>query len=278
MKIHKEIDLSIILIWSLAMIPFVVVPTIENNILRSIIGIPIVLFIPGYLLTVVLFPKKNDTGMTGRIALGLGLSIVVISFLGLLLNFTFGLKFFPMLAILYIYTIIMVLYAVYKREKLPEDERFYISFHKTVDNITPKNSMDGILTGILILAIILSIGMAYMAITVPKIGETFTEFYILDNSGKTINYSTNLNIDNAATYKLGVVNYEYGTTNYRIDTVVDQDILTSRYLILNSGETWEDNVVFTLDKKGTDVKLEFLLFKNDLKEPYRKLYLRVDAG
>lgn len=276
MKI-KEKDLLVTLIWISAALPFATISTLENSILRTIIGIPIVLFIPGYLLTTVLFPKRYDLEIVGRIALSFGLSIVVVSFLGLILNFTLGLKLFPMIIILYVYAITMILFTIYRREKLPENERTSISFHKIIGDISPKNRMDGVLTGILIFTIILAIGMSYMAIVVPKVGEAFTEFYILDDSGKTGNYSTNLKIDNIATYMIGVTNHEYDTTNYRIDVVVGQDLLTSRYLILNRDEIWEDNVTFMLDKEGTNMKLEFLLFKNDLTEPYRKLYLKVDA-
>lgn len=276
MKI-KDKDLLIILMWISAALPFATISTLENSILRTIIGIPIVLFIPGYLLTTVLFPKRYDLEIVGRIALSFGLSIVVVSFLGLILNFTLGLKLFPMLIILYVYVIMMILFTIYRRERLPENERISISFHKIISDISPRNRTDGVITGILIFTIILAIGMSYMAIVVPKVGEAFTEFYILDNSGKTGNYSTNLKVDNIATYMIGVTNHEYDTTNYRIDVVIGQDLLTSRYLILNRDEIWEDNVTFMLDKEGTNMKLEFLLFKSDLTEPYRKLYLKVDV-
>ena len=62
-----------------------------NNVVRIILGIPIVLFIPGYLLVSVLFPgKKTEKGLdvVEKIALSLGVSIAIVPLLGIVLNYT----------------------------------------------------------------------------------------------------------------------------------------------------------------------------------------------
>jgi uncharacterized membrane protein len=47
-------------------------------IIQAIIGLPLVLFIPGYALSYAFFPKKKDIDLVERIALSLGLSIATI--------------------------------------------------------------------------------------------------------------------------------------------------------------------------------------------------------
>lgn len=294
-KTHKKIpsDLLIVLVWTIMTFIFVITPVLHNSIIRTILGIPMVLFIPGYVLIAALFLKKNDLESVERIALSFGLSIAVVPLLGLALNFTFGIRLIPILVTLCLYTILLTVVAKYRREKLPEDERFSISFSKTykniVDDVKPKGKTDTILTIILIITVVVAIGMIYYVITTPKIGERFTEFYVLDTNGKADNYQTQLNLssdlDSDATYLIGVSNHEYGVVNYTMRVVLDNAMLSTREIVLDHNQTWEQNVTIRPSKAwsgiiptGTNLKLEFLLFKeNNFTEPYRKLHLWVNS-
>src|SRR3990172_1860204 len=114
------LDLSIMLIWTILTFICVITPQLSETFLRIILGIPMVLFIPGYVLTAALFPRKNDIDGTERVALSFGLSIAVIPLIGLLLNFISEIKLFPILLTLYIFTIVLVIIAAYRRDKLPD--------------------------------------------------------------------------------------------------------------------------------------------------------------
>lgn len=276
-------DILIILTWVVSTFIFIIIPELSGSFIRTILGIPMVLFIPGYVLISALFPKKTDLDTIERIALSFGLSIAVVTLLGLLLNFTFGIRLIPILITLCIYSIILTYIAVYRRRKLPEDIRFSVQLHKIYDivseEIVTKNRTDKILTIILIFSIILVIGMITYIITMPKTVEKFTEFYILNSSsGKADNYPAKLNVSKPTTVLVGVVNHEYSAINYTIQIYLDEDILKSEYLKINNNETWEKNISFVPDKKGNDMKLEFLLFKeNNFSGPYRELHLWVNA-
>ncbi len=276
-------DLLIVILWILTTLIFVTTPILENNIMRIILGISFILFIPGYLLVSALFPKKDDLSVIERIALSFGLSITVVPILGLILNFTFGIKLIPILIILFLYTIMMIFISIYRREKLSEKERFSISILKIFDDIISgiKNKKDNkidILTLILMLTIIVAAGTVIFVVTTPKIGERFTEFYILDNNGKADKYQTDLKINNTVTYLIGVVNHEYVPVNYTVRAVLDQNVLDYQEVILNHEEKWEGNITFIPEKEGTNMKLEFFLFKeNDFVTPYRNLHLWINA-
>lgn len=285
MKKYIEIpsDMLVILLWIISTFMFIIIPELSDTIIRTILGIPMVLFIPGYVLVATLFPKKNDLETIERIALSFGLSIAVVPLIGLGLNFTpFGIRLIPTLVSLCIYTIILIYVAIYRRRKLPEDDQFSVPFHniyKMVNKeINIQNRTDKILTIVLIFTIIFAIGMVIYVITVPKIGEKFTEFYILGPSGKADNYPTELKLGSSTTLLTGVVNHEYSPVNYTIQIVLNNDTLSSKKLILINNETWEKNMTFVPDKVGNDEKLELLLFKeNNFTSPYRELHLWVNT-
>jgi uncharacterized membrane protein len=276
-------DMLIILIWIISAFIFIIIPELSDTIIRTILGIPMVIFIPGYVLIAALFPKKNDLDTIERIALSFGLSIAIVPLIGLGLNYTpFGIRLIPILISLCIYAIILIYVAIYRRRKLPEDDQFSVPFHNIYDivgkEINVQNRTDKILTIVLLFTMIFAIGMIYYVITVPKIGEKFTEFYILGPSGKADNYSTALKLGSSVTLLTGVVNHEYSPVNYTIQITLNNDTLSSQKLILSNNETWEKNITFMPDKKGNDMKLEFFLYKeNNFTIPYRELHLWVNT-
>jgi uncharacterized membrane protein len=56
------------------------------EIIQVIIGLPLVLFIPGFALSYALFPKKKDIDTLERIALSFGLSIALIPLVVFFMN------------------------------------------------------------------------------------------------------------------------------------------------------------------------------------------------
>jgi len=284
MKTKNIQDLLIISVWTIMTIIFVITPILENSIIRTILGIPMVLFVPGYVLVTALFPKKDDLDSIERIALSFGLSIAVVPLIGLGLNYTpFGIRLIPILVTLSIYIAIMTIASIYRRNVLPEDTQFSVRFNKIYEAInneisSPKSKIDRILSAILVLSIVLAIGTLVYVITVPKIGEKFTEFYILGPDGKADNYSTNLKLDSSTNILTGIVNHEYSPVNYTVQIVIGKDILSSKKLVLNNNETWQNNILFVPNKEGNDEKLELLLFKeNNFTVPYRELHLWVNV-
>jgi len=271
-------DLEVICIWAtLATISSI----IPSTLIRTSLAIPVILFIPGYVLLATIFPKKDDIDINIRIILSFGLSIVIVLIMGLLLSLTFGIELVPVLLILYIYTITLALIGIYMRKKLPEESRLSISSDRIYDIISqklkPKNGVDLLLTMIIILMILLTTSVIYFTITVPKVGERYTEFYILNSSGVANNYPTKVAVNSNTNLLVGVVNHEYSSVNYTVQVTMDKQLLTSKDLTLNNNEEWEKNVTFSA-KKGSNMELEFLLYKeNNFTIPYRTLHLWIDS-
>jgi len=266
-NIKAYFDLSIIIIWFL--IGSISIIFFKENIIRTIFGLSIVLFFPGYILTLVCYPKKKDLGNIERLAIGLGMSIVIVPILGLILNFSIGLRLMTIYLSIIIYSIPMIMLAFYRRNKLNEDEIFFIDI---IGYIKPKNIKIDILGIILILSIIAAIVFVSYVIITPKIGDRFTEFYVLDEEKTANNYSKVLEIGRVNKYFIGISNHEYTYVNYTIKVSLDDEILTTKEINIGNNEKWEDNIEIIPAKEGK--RLEFLLYKeNDFSIPYRKLNL-----
>jgi len=82
----KDLDLALVIILVLLTIPFVLIPPLNETPVRIILGLPLVLFLPGYSLIATLFPRKDDLDAIKRIALSFGLSITITPLLGLALK------------------------------------------------------------------------------------------------------------------------------------------------------------------------------------------------
>ena len=280
-------DIIICIVWSIITIPIALL-NLETTI-RTIFGLPLLLFIPGYILIFALFPtKKTEKGIDiiERIALSFGLSIAIVPLIGLILNYLpWGIRLQPILILLFIFIIGVGSIAIYRWKKTIPDERFIVS----IDLSLPKyeNKRDKILTTILVLSIIIAGASLVYAIVAPKTGEKFTEFYILNNERRADDYPKSLTTGEETSVIIGVINHEYQTINYTIEiwlinqtTVynesikenetiynhawyVDRIVVMLNHIPVDVEKTWksqwEHNYTFSIDKKG-EFKLAFLLF------------------
>ncbi len=179
-------DLAVILIWVALTVAMIYVPVLNETFLRVIFAVPVILFIPGYVLIAALFPEKKSIDGIERFALSVGLSIVVVPLIGLVLNYTpFGIRLDPIVTSLVIFILAMMIITVYRRASIPEEERFAVPFEQVKPTLKteffPKDSskLDKALSWILIAAIVVAAVTTVYVIAFPKDGEKFTEFYIL---------------------------------------------------------------------------------------------------
>ena len=126
----KDLDLVLVILFTLLCILFVLIPPLnEISPIRIILGLPLVLFLSGYSLIATLFPRKDDLDAIERIALSFGLSIAITPLLGLALNYTpFGIRLSPILIVLSIFTISPALGAYVRRSMILEGDRFSVDF------------------------------------------------------------------------------------------------------------------------------------------------------
>jgi len=146
----------------------VFVPVVNETPLRVVLGLPLVLFVPGYAFVAALFPEagsgptvggdvgerddaddgngwlhaesadaddvtasSRDGGIDGieRVALSFGLSIAIVPLVGLVLNFTpFGIRLVPIVGSIDAFVLAATAVAARRRWALPADERFVVPY------------------------------------------------------------------------------------------------------------------------------------------------------
>jgi uncharacterized membrane protein len=280
---NVALDLKIIYVWLGLTLVSIVLPVLNESLFRIIIALPVVIFIPGYCLTAALFPGKQDIDGIERIALSIGLSIIVVPLIGLWLNFTiWGIRLTPIIIALILFTVLMVQIAQYRRFLQPEEERFSVFFDKTIKEIKDSSAsqQDIPLTRacrvILLAALIAAVCITIAVILIPKEGEKFTEFYILGQNGTAAEYPTNLIEGSSEQVIIGIDNHEYQETNYVVEIWVTNSTFntTTNTSFVNQMErldrfslSLQHNVFYQEDRRfiapatGFN-KLTFLLFKD----------------
>ncbi len=156
--LYSIIGASLILVLVILILPGL-------DVLRIILGLPFILFFPGYVLISALYPERKRSfdkdgnevsispddeddddgpsedkvkskGLDGleRIALSLGLSIAITPLIGLVLNYTYdwapdvlGIRLVPILVTQFLFIAIVGVWAIYRRNKVPSEDRFAIA-------------------------------------------------------------------------------------------------------------------------------------------------------
>ena len=131
----------------------------------------------------------------------------------------------------------------------------------------------------LIVALLVAIGILSYYIAAPKVGEKFTEFYILGPDGKAENYPEELVVREEARVIVGIINREYKTVSYRLEVEID-GVKSNEAgpLVLAYNEKWEETVSFTPSKSGDNQKVAFLLYRQGQSEIYRSVHLWVNVS
>ncbi|TAH69116.1 MAG: DUF1616 domain-containing protein [Anaerolineaceae bacterium] len=250
-----------------------------SDFLRIILGLPFALFLPGYLLLATLFPQKDELDGLARIALSIGLSIIIVPLIGLVLNFlSWGVKLVPMMLSIISFDIVLIFLSWYRRTKLPEEQRFALTLNIDLIKWSDKSKATKVIhTALLITGFLLIVTLAFV-LSSPKKGKNFTEFYITGLEDVTAGYPKQLKVGVNGRVKAVIINNEQEKTSYRMEIIVDGIIIqTIEPIYLENMEKWEEIVLFKAEKSNDHAKVDFLLFRdNQDTKPYRQLRLWIE--
>ncbi len=312
-------DLAMVTVFLALVNLAVFVPGIRETPLRIPLGVVFFLFVPGYALVAALFPAAgggetrsvrghgpaarflaSSPRIDGieRITLSIGLSIVVVPFVGLVANFSpWGLRLIPVMVGTSAFVLLMLVTAAIRRQAIPREERFQLPYRHWVRGIReglfePGNRLDvavTIMLGASLVAALLTIGVVVMS---PPPGEEFTRFYVLseaeDDAPVAAEYPTELVVGQTEELLIGVENREHRPVNYTIivklqivDIEADPDTdatdvtpvqsteLGRLELSLGHNETVHQSVEFRTDNEtfsGDQRRLELLLYADHDRE------------
>ena len=109
-------DLICIVVFVIVSVVIIIVPPLNATPIRAVVGFPLLLFLPGFSLVSALFPREDELDVLERIALSIGLSICVVVFVGLGLNYTpWGIRLGPVLLALSAFTLVMTAVSAVRR-------------------------------------------------------------------------------------------------------------------------------------------------------------------
>jgi len=232
----------------------ILTPGLKDTPLRILVGLPFVLFTPGYAFIGALFPEASDpsettfeietsgfrsqSGIDGieRVALSFGTSIAIVPLLGLILNFTpWGIRLLPVLLTVSGFTVVATAIAAIRRWELPREDRFQVPYTSWLDSartelFEPNTRTDTALNVLLVASVLLAAASVTYAVAVPKQGEAFTEFYVLteNETGDLVadDYPTEFTVGESKPLHVGIGNHEHRQLDYTV--VVELQEVTVR--------------------------------------------------
>ncbi len=264
-----------------------IIQFIPDNVARIIVGLPFVLLFPGFTLISVLFPRKESLGGIERLALSFGLSLAVVPLIGLILNYTsWGITLYSVLYSLFGFVVVFAIIAIIRQRNIPENERPEVRIEFSFKNWGHQNGKDKLLSVFLVLAILAAVGAMIYTLSVPKTGEAFTEFYLLNEEGRADDYPSQIYSGNEATVIVGIVNHEQQPASYRVEVQLDEDpaddiapvtLKTIDNINLQNEEKYDTPVSIKMTIVGSGQKILFLLYKDNGSEVYLQLHLVIDV-
>ena len=245
---------------------------------RVALGVPFVLVLPGYALVAAIFPRKNDLDFLQRIALSVGLSAAVIPLLGLALNYSpWGIRPHPTVIAVGAFTVLLAVVAAARRQLVPRDQAFRPSPAVPWRRFLPANAFGRALAAAAVLLFVTLTAAGAYLLTAPRSGEAYTEFYLLSAGGRA-RYPDALMLGERARLTLAVANHEGRAAGYRIVAKVGGAIAGEvSAMRLKDGQSWEQEVEVLPNRAGDGQKVEYLLYREGVSEPYRRLHLWLDV-
>jgi len=198
------------------------------------------------------------------------MSLVVVTLIGLLLNFTpWGIRLYPIIVSITIFIIITSVIAWFRRYRLDDADRYSVSLNIGLRLRGSQSTLDKVVYIALVAVIVCAVIAIGYAIAVPKHGENYTEFYILESVDGTIGYPGTLEVGEEGKVMIGMVNHEQHTVTYRVDVTIN-NVKNNEVgpIFLEDEAKWEDEVTFIPQVAGENQKVEFLLYKGGQVEPY----------
>lgn len=210
---------------------------------------PVLLFLPGFTLSTVLFPGRSiedsskrgsifprlggdgsatDDGisrldMIERTALGVGLSVGLLPLFALAFDLVLGRIVGPIIVVTAVFSAVMALVGGVRRSRLPENDRFEIPilrwFDEATTAVTDESPRVAVVNIALALSIVLALGAVGIAFAVPQEGATFTEFAVGTERGGefvTDDYPDELATGETAETALLIENHEGEEVEYHV--------------------------------------------------------------
>lgn len=259
--------------------------------IRIVLLAPVLLFLPGFTLSTVLFPgvpaegRRTTNDERSRIDLVERAAVSVGSSVGLLPLFAFGFDLVlgqvvgPTIVVASAFSACMALVGGYRRSQLPERDRLEIPVGRWIEELTMAVTDDStgtaVVNVVLVVSVLLAVGAVGMAFAVPQQGATFTDFAVGSDQGGefvTDNYPDDLAVGETTELAVLIENNEGELAEYsvvaRFERVQDGTVTTVEdagefTATVDPSETAIESHSVSRSLTGDNVRIRFLLYRGD---------------
>ncbi|WP_142858446.1 DUF1616 domain-containing protein [Salinigranum halophilum] len=317
---YLSADLTVVFVLTVLAVGAVFTPVVRDTPVRIIVGLPFLLFVPGYAVVSALFPMAapdlsdddsdlNSSSITGleRVALSFGVSIAIVPLIGLGLDLTpLGIRLVPVVLSISVTVFASTVVAAYRRQTLPPEERFSVPWRAWVaagkgELFKPEGRIDGVLNILLVASLLLAAGSVGYAVTVPKEGDSFSEFYLLteNDEGELIadEYPSEFVAGESQSVVVGIDNQEHQPMEYTIivdihrvqaennsTVVLERERLRTFEVQTEHNETWQRQHSISPEMLGDRLRVTYLLYRGDAparptpENAYREVHLWINVS
>ena len=251
----------------------------DLNCFMLILGLLVIGYIPGSLSIRLLFRRTNTLSKYERWLLSICLSLLIITALSLLLNLiSQGLSpnivFTSVWILIGILLIINLIFDQYW--PLPAvPPPLYEGFHFRWSSFNSINYKSLSHISILIVAL-LSLALLIHLTLSAKVDERYTEFFVLDDSGKADPSSLLLYVGNPKMFIFGISNHQGDDQQYYFEaTSADNLLYRSDPFLVNDGDTNYIPVTLQLHSVSSSKRVEIRLLITGQVDPLSTLLLQV---
>ena len=277
---HDTMDLIVIAALTAAAVPLFAFGGLPEA-ATAPLGLPFLLFLPGYTLISAIFPKRGWPDAVERLALSAMVSLAVVALIGIALNYSpWGIQAKSITGFVGLFILLSSFSGLLYRRTLPAAERPDLS-PRSLAVSASRNARLLAYPGAAVLGLLAAV--AVVGLAVPGAGrqgisERFTEFYLLGADGTADGYPTALTLGEPAAVKFGLVNREGVEARYTVALLVN-GAQAARFgpITLPPDQRREQLITFSLNQPGAGQTVRLVLQKDGRTAPYRSLHLRVDA-
>jgi len=272
-SLRASLDVLLALALGLVALALVAVsPPEESSLVRVAIAMGAVLFVPGFLSLAALYPHPTAPMPHERAVLSFGLSLAVVSLVGLGLNFSpWGIRPIPFMVALALGDVAASAVAILRRRgraRMGDVTTPRVAWRSASRLVLPAASLAAAgLGAIVVLALLGS----------PR-QEQFTEFYLRGPGGSIEDLPGSVRANDEVATRLTVANREGSTQRYRVEPVLGGQRLPSIEIGDLVGEAvWERVLSFPATGTIGRTTLRFDLYRGTESGPYRSLVLRLEV-
>lgn len=284
---------------------------------RTLLGLPVLLFLPGYVLVSMLFPRRahdrsraNDAldgsiDRVERIALSFGMSLAVLPMVGFVLATWWTITPSSLVTSLSVVLLAGIGVAAIRRLRLPRAERFGTSIGRlssTIGRALRGSTGVDASTLVLVVAVVLGLGSIGFAVATPYQSGQSSTFYLLseNESGAELasTYPANFTLGESETLTVGIENDEERPLEYTVVValerverdgsavrVVENVEVTRLHPAVESGASWTGRHAVAPELVGENLRLHYYLYKGDSapeapdpSSAYRDVYIWIDVN